>query len=384
MLSPMAKSLALPLLAGVLVLAATCWFVRDMPATLAAVLGGACLLALLLLALLAKRRWLSVPFATLVCWIGLETFAAPHWVNALALVEYHYIRDVDHHPQGGGPSWNRHSLRGALEPEEYTEETFNLLFLGDSFTYGMKVKPGQAFPALVGRRLGSRFPDAQVRVANFGWVSSSPLLSYRRLRDIGDDYAPDLVVLCLDMTDPADDIRWGNMLERRGAYALYARLPIAVHLAAELFPDTFARVVAWSVDGPVDRYFFVDKPLEESRAHLHPLVTNIGRIHTWCEERGADFALVVLPRSFQHSDKECPNNWEADEYEVLGPYSLEIFRFFDELRSEVQYPIISLLQTFQRTKEFPVCFDDDPHWTPAGHRVAAEALVNVLSSYLPE
>ena len=37
-----------------------------------------------------------------------------------------------------------------------------------------------------------------------------------------------------------------------------------------------------------------------------------------------------------------------------------------------------LLEDFLSTDVFPTCFRDDPHWNPAGHRVAAEAIVEKL------
>jgi lysophospholipase L1-like esterase len=365
-------------------LAVTCWFLRSSPAALAVVLGAAAFVALLGLALLCRRRQVAVPALMLVWWLGVESFAAPHWVMQLGLVEYFFIQDVDHWPEGAGPSWNRHFLRGAEEPEEYTEDSFNTLFLGDSFTYGMKVKAGEAFPAVVGRRLARQFPEADIKVANFGWTSSSPLLSHRRLVEIGDDYAPDLIVLCLDMTDPADDIRYENMLAKRGIYRLYEWLPLTIRLAASVAPGAYGRLVAWSVGAPVGRFFFTEAPLDDTRAHLEPITENIGRIAEWAAARDARFLLAVLPRSFQHSERECPDNWEADEYETLGQYSLEIFRYFDELQGSVDYPIFSLLPTFEKTEEFPLCFDDDPHWTPLGHRVAATALVKVLAPLGPQ
>ena len=45
------------------------------------------------------------------------------------------------------------------------------------------------------------------------WVSSSPLLNLRLLRDVGHKYRPDLVVYSLDMTDFRDDLHYEHALE---------------------------------------------------------------------------------------------------------------------------------------------------------------------------
>ena len=88
--------------------------------------------------------------------------------------------------------------------------------------------------------------------------------------------------------------------------------------------------------------------------------------------------VYVLPRSFQYSAREVPDNWEAPFYEVLGPHSLEPFRFFDELKRRVDYPIHALLDAFRETDVFPTCFDRDPYWNEAGQRVCAEAIFPTL------
>lgn len=329
-------------------------------------------------ALRLRRRVLALVATVLLWWVAVETFAAPHLVHKLGLIQYFHAQDPDHWPEGRGPDWNADSLRGTPAPSEFTDETLNVLFLGDSFTFGLKVKSGEAFPALVGKDLKHALPDAPLRVANFGWSSSSPYLSYRRLLAIGARYHPDVVVLCVDMTDFGDDIRWRNLVEGRRIYWLYDKLPITLHYAQVLAPEAYERFVAWTVDAPARRFFHSEAPLDETRRHLEPLAENVADIAAWCRERGADFVLVALPRSYQCSDRESPNNYEASEYTVLGPYALEPFRFFDELRARVEYPVFSLLDAFRTTETFPTCFENDPHWLPAGHRVAADALTPML------
>jgi hypothetical protein len=93
----------------------------------------------------------------------------------------------------------------------------------------------------------------------------------------------------------------------------------------------------------------------------------------------ADFVLLVLPRCFQYDAAESPRNREAAEYTVLGPHALEPFRFFASIERELSFPVLSLLPAFQETAVFPTCLPDDPHWTPAGHRVAAEAIAAFLA-----
>lgn len=323
---------------------------------------------------------LGLPLLILT-YVGIEHFAAPYMIRAFAMTTYLAVQDPDHRPQNriAKQGWNSDSLRCPHEPGQFKAQDTNVLFLGDSFTFGMKLEPHQCFPQLVENQLRGRFSDKKIRVSNFGWTSSSPLLSWRRLIDIGEKYAPDLVVMCIDMTDIRDDIRWRAMLDLDGMYWLIDKLPLtmrALEITAPSAYEALFRVL--NPELPDQRYFVSEAPLEETRPFFTEITKNLDRIKAWCDDHGAHFAVIVLPRTYQYSDRESPLNWEADEYTVLGPYSLEPFRYFDELREVVDYPIHSLLETFQLNEVFPTSFEDDPHWTAAGARVAASAITSIL------
>ncbi|HXB56397.1 MAG TPA: hypothetical protein VN461_16605 [Vicinamibacteria bacterium] len=321
-----------------------------------------------------RRRFL--PFAAVAWWLGVECAVPPFLSYPFLPEQYEIIRDVDHWPRDtGSRQFNADALRDTPDSEAFHAEGLNLIILGDSFTYGYGVKATESFPSCLRRLLRDAYPGRDVEVANFGWISSSPLLSYRRLEKIGDQYKPKIVVLCVDMTDFSEDIRYQLMLDRRGLYALYDRIPIALATFERLAPETYQRFLSWTVGGiPVKRYFVTEAPLSETRPFFAPLVFNLDRINAWCRRRGADFVFVLLPRSHQYSAREAPHNWESHEYTRLGPYALEPFRYFDELRGHVPYPVVSLLPDFQAAKEFPLYLDNDPHWSAAGNRVAAEAI----------
>ncbi len=329
------------------------------------------------------RRALCLPLCLAAAWLGIETLAAPLLVRPLRLWQYAILSDVDHRPPPFAPECNADGLRGTDDPAAFLAEEENLLFLGDSFTWGELVQPHEAFPFVAGELVARRFPERGFRVANLGWSSSSPLLSWRRLSDLGERYQPDLVVLCLDMSDFHDDLRSERMLERRGLYAFYDRLPIMLRLFEALAPELYRRSVAWSAGGgPTDRYFPVQAPLERTRRWIEPLERYVARIAAWCRERRADFVLVFLPRGFQYDERESPENWERDRYQALGPWVLEPFRYLDELRLRVDHPVVSLLDDFRSREHFPTCFEDDPHWNASGHQVAARAIARALQPVL--
>ncbi|MFT5052770.1 MAG: hypothetical protein ACI8QZ_004207 [Chlamydiales bacterium] len=356
---------------------------RAFHGVLTVVLGLQVLVFMLGVAASARRRRLALPAAFVLWWLAAEVFAAPHLVDLFRLRNYRFIQDVDHRPTNTSGGSNSDAVRGAPESSEFRDADLSVLFLGDSFTFGLRVNAGQAFPYVIQRRLQASMPDVDLRVANFGWTSSSPLLSYRRLVDIGDDYEPDFVVMCLDMTDFGDDVRYQNMLDQRGIYWLYDKTPLLLKLVQVASMPLYKQLLGWTAGHPPgDRFFISAAPLEETREWFRPLMHNVTRVHEWCRARDAQFMLVVLPRNYQYSDRESPTSVEWERYTALGPYALEPFRFFDEVRGGVDYPILSLLEDFQQTDVFPTCFEDDPHWNPEGHGVAAQAILRHLEPRL--
>ena len=105
------------------------------------------------------------------------------------------FKNVDHRMKPHTRETNGDGIRDAREADAYREEDWNIVFLGDSFVYGLGVERDEAIPRQFEQILAQRSPEKRIRAANFGWVSSSPLLSYRLLRDIGRRYKPDVVVM---------------------------------------------------------------------------------------------------------------------------------------------------------------------------------------------
>ncbi len=363
---------------------------RDADVAFQGLMAG--LVALSAAGLLAYLTWHApLPrIAKVASWVAaylvLELVIAPRLVEPWGLGQFYFVRDPDHRPTATGEGFNRDALRGTPEPETFRAQDCNILFLGDSFTYGAYLPLAATMPvqveALLEERLTAREPGAAVRVANFGWISASPLLAWRRLVEIGDRYRPDLVAIAIDMTDFQDDIKYASMLERRGLFYWSDKVPVLLKSLERLAPSVFEALRArLNPELPAERFFMTNAPLDETRSAMLPLVENLGRIHAWCAERELPFVVFLLPRNYQYSERESPENWERHEYEPLGPFVHEPFRFFEELAPELPYPVHSLLPAFLETDVFPTCLTWDPYWNPDGAKVAAEAIAELL---LPE
>jgi hypothetical protein len=125
------------------------------------------------------------------------------------------INDIDHRLKPNIEGNNSDGIRCNKEPDAFAPEHLNIIFLGDSFVYGKKVPTKYIFPQRFERMANSYCnPELTVNVANFGWTSSSPYLSFRLLKDIASKYNPDIVFLCIDMTDFHDDLKYQSVIKR--------------------------------------------------------------------------------------------------------------------------------------------------------------------------
>ena len=295
----------------------------------------------------------------------------------------YFVNDVDHRMvPNSAPDVNSDGIRSFRESWDFPPESRNIIFLGDSFIHGYRLPLEQSVPHLLEQIAREAHPEAPIQIANFGWISSSPLLSRRLLQDLGARYAPDVVLLALDMSDFEDELKYRKLIERPGIYRALDHLPITLLAVKQILRKTppLNSLHEALFGYPAKRFFIDDQPFEELLPYYEEVRRSIEEIDRFTrEELGARFILFLFPRNYQYSDREAPRNWESRYYKNLGPYALEPFEYFDSIRDELAFPIYSLLDDFRQTDVFPTCYENDPHWTAAGSQVAAEAVFRYCS-----
>jgi len=274
---------------------------------------------------------------------------------------------------------NSDGIRSAKEAAEFREEDFNIVMLGDSFVYGMFLGRQDTIPYRLEQLLHAS-GNKNINVINFGWISASPYLSLRLLRDIGKKYKPDMVIEVVDMTDFWDDTFYQRAVERRGFFAIGHWIP-----ATSMFLGKWGREIIrrdwyskslWGV--PWQRYFGMERPLSETRVYMDTLVRNLDETHKYTKnELNARYVVFVMPRSVQYSERETPDDL-SNEYSRLGPYSLEPFRYFANVAPEKPYPVISLLDDFRNSTVYPLTLAHDPHLTSEGNKESARFILQHL------
>ena len=338
--------------------------------------------------LIVWRRNMRVLACVVSCGISLALFEfAGSRIMRASFGRTFYV-DADHRLLPNAEQGiNSDGIRCPVEADDFDESTFNVIFLGDSFTFGFRCeRPADAFPHQLEDIVRQRRATDDFRVINFGWPSSSPGPSYRLLRDVGHKYKPDLVILCLDMTDFHDDLRSAADLPAyEESPTMYLLVRAGLARAAFELRRNFRFNRSWRghrTGGrplPLNRMFVTDQSLGSSLEDMRETERNIGLIADHCRTRlGARFMLVLLPRNYQYSDRESPDSQYRVLYSAGGPYLREPFRWLEAYKSRVAFPCHSLLPAFESCGVFPTCFRDDPHWNRDGHTVAAEAIYGIL------
>ncbi len=334
----------------------------------------------------------NVATVVLIVWIGPILFDAimMHRIGA------RFDLTVDHRMNPDRGEINSDGIRFKGEAEDVSPDDYNILFLGDSFTYGSLLRYDETVSVAFERLAVSGCSD-KVRGFNLGWMSASPLLSYRLLVDIGKRYHPDLIVYLLDVTDYHNDLDYERSLRQESDVPVLGMSPTRAALEQILSRFFGAQTLNefWSVlrplttkdpraieglEVPGDRFFVVNQRLDTSREHIERgVMLNLARIHRYGSTvLNVPLAVVLVPRAFQYSSRESLDHWESKGYEIGGPHVRAPSEYFEEARGELGYPVLDLLPIFTRSEIFPLFFEADPHWNGRGALLAAEAIEGFL------
>lgn len=349
-------------------------------------------LPLLVLVTIARlsRRWrelLTLAVSTAVC-LATLWLAGP--VVMRRVIVPRYTLGVDHRPRPHTGGTNEDGVYSRLGARDFRDEDFNVICLGDSFTANPHLPEAVRWPTLLEPLLQARPPGRKVRVVNFGWVSSSPVLQARQLREIGAKYKPDLVIQAFDMTDFHDDLVARERLARIGAggggeVSIFRAFGVGASLAlgVEDYGRWLRERLRWArPDGapavPAQRYFFLFAPPEASEPYFRESWEAILETERLARGMGARYVLFVFPRYQQYDPRESPRDPERRVFPDDAPGLQAPFAYFARQARSVGFPVHSLREDFLADRAFPKCRSDDPHWTAEGNRVAAEAVARYL------
>ncbi len=309
--------------------------------------------------------------------------------------------NYDHRPLPVPGVANHDGVMPDFPSANYTVESFNIIFLGDSFTYGYGLRdPFTSFPFVTERLLKKEYPKMKINVANFGWSASSPILHLRQLEQIGKKYNPDLIIQSFDITDISEDLttisRFENFGENLdGELTIFFALKVWLSLLFEMNDLNhwinqitgfdalkIERGALFDINDRKTSYFFLRNDLDKTKPYFKTTTNTIEKTADLAKSMGANYILFILPRYQHYNKNQClmvdPEGTEGGAFPASDQYIFEIFRFFEQYGATSPFPVHSLLPYFQKTELFPTVFDDNLHYNENGHIVSGQAIAGYL------
>ncbi len=296
---------------------------------------------------------------------------------------------------------NSFGMPGVERNLEKQAGVYRIALLGDSFVEGFTTSEKDSIAVLL-EELLNESPTEKHEVLNFGCSSFSPSLEYYLLRDLAHDFRPDMVVLLFHVTDVSNDWEYEKLkaLDSNGRVAgidghrakgpLYAALERSVFLRAVVQRIKLMRRQERLREGEelhlTNSYFAMFKAeyseLDERAWELTK--SYLRRIREWSDNAGVPFLIAAIPvgpqvEAFGASSETgtgFPEDWN----------NLQSTRMQDVLaewttREGVEY--LDLLPFARAHKEENaderLFYPRDQHFSPAGNRVAARAILEKMT-----
>jgi lysophospholipase L1-like esterase len=278
--------------------------------------------------------------------------------------------------------------------------TVRILLLGDSFTFGMRVRDEETFGRRLEEELRGKYGAALVEVVSAGVLSYCPLLEYLQYRHHLHVLEPDLVVLNFDMSDVQDHMAYSRdavlgsdgvplfvtepslrsqapsampkllMFEWLGRRIQGARGRVESTLQGIPFVRDQDRYL-WALDGGGDWD-------AEARSAMAPIL-DLSRL---LEHDGIPLLLATYPQPWQVSADATPVPPIRDQYGI-GRNTVHLndrpFKKLADFASQYHVPFVNATSAFRQDATPATLFlGNDFHFTPRGHQLYADVLARVI------
>jgi len=283
-----------------------------------------------------------------------------------------------------------------------------VLGLGDSFAFGWGVNLSDTYYSLLERRLGGPRP---VRVVKAGIPGTGPGDQFRLLGAIWDQYRPQLVIVSLFVGNDFTDVQMGGLAQFQVEDGLLVRRDLRPISWRERWPRKVVRSshllqwlravqLSWGRAGnragvhaglaagdPWLREFVKvhlrEYPVETARGVAQTL-EYLDRFEDFCRQRGAEFVLAAIPRSYQVYPKEL---WEVQAAFQIPDAELDVDRpqrVLGDWARRRGAAFLDLLPGFRRHRDGhpgqKLYYYPDAHLNVAGHRLTGDLLAAFLEA----
>jgi lysophospholipase L1-like esterase len=275
-------------------------------------------------------------------------------------------------------------------------DVFRILVLGDSFTVGASVHQHESYPAQLQRML-ERTTQQRIEVINTAVGGWGPFQYAQYFAHYGLEFSPDMVIVGLfvgnDISDAVESIArlptaaMGRRISRKASRDPLISLRVALHEASHLARLVLhqARPLLDFSRERCDEFPAVFVQIQRHRAKVYRtdwksrdvklarVTRQISRIDAYAREVGIPLLVVLIPDESQTNPALGRLLFkEGDPVELEQPQ-----RLLEERFAAKGIETLDLLPAFRAR---PDCLHlNDTHWTPDGHRLAAEEILRVIA-----
>lgn len=290
--------------------------------------------------------------------------------------------------------------------------TYRILLLGDSYTFGIGSNLEDTFAKRLEKKLNEKGGTIHYEVINGGCSSYSPLLEYLFLIHKGLALGPDLVILNYDLSDVQDDYKYAQVAQFDGEGRPLKVPPVDVQYyfreirkgyrsdfplldRSELYQFIMKRYYQLKGERNAPQFYeeakFIsgnieydrDLPMRENAGDWKPYFDRSARylkmIAELLKTHRVGFAIAAYPYGNLINEKEWALGRRLRGFD-LKVYQTPLFDYLAEFSRNENIPFLDMTPDFKAAEadHFPLFYNYDGHFTPAGHEVAAQALFNFL------
>lgn len=277
---------------------------------------------------------------------------------------------------------NSHGFRTGEYTSAHPPDTFRIVAVGDSFTYGWGVKESETYTAALERILAEKSGKGiKAEVINLGIAGSRPADSFVRLLAHGEALDPDLVIFQLQL----NDLEYSVLLPYVDFFGKW------FYEAAEgkgLLPGMgFGIKTLDVIKGSDVRDFTCALRDSESARMTEPgsfelrlygeVLESLAR---WRERTGVPVLFAAFPMI--DSDR---NGWNFDNYtDIDNQFGLnrKLYRKLIEGVKGSGFPLCDMMEVYRKTAggRYLSVSETDSHPNPLGHELAARGIYDAIST----
>jgi lysophospholipase L1-like esterase len=257
---------------------------------------------------------------------------------------------------------NSRGLRERELPPAKPAGTRRVVFLGDSVTFGAGVKDNEPFPRLLEELVNGNGAAGPIETVNTGVVGYNTIQELARLEQAGLPYQPDVVVLTFVVNDLLETFTiFDHQYEPTG---LLAGPKIWLRRNSHLY--RFVQQMYWRLGQELRRAREGPSEPLRKRDRVDERLATLAEIVRTTRASGARFLLVLYPDNLSDPVSPGPSGERLTVREELERFA-----------AREQVPLFDLTLALgdvrdPRAREYRL--REDPHPSPEGHRVIAEAL----------